>query len=163
MPALLLNDTLVKNVVILNADKEDNRKELLDFSEANELICTVSGRAYYKTNDGLAIGGYHYRGSVASDYFNTKDYTNPLLISEIANATNYHASSSFVETKTNSFVYDKDGKTYYCSTGDIAMSGNQTNSNGRGVKLDGIPEIITAVENGRDFIFAVLDYYYGYI
>jgi len=136
----------------------------LEFTTADEFICTLNGREYYKMNDGLAIGGYHYRGTYSSEFYNLKDFSNPLLISEIENACYYSASgTSSVENTAIPFTYDKNGKTYYCSDGDVAMDGDINSTNGFGLKLDDIPEIKNAVENGRDFVLAVLDYYYGYI
>lgn len=138
-------------------------KSELEFSTSNEMICTLAGRPYYKTNDIFAIGGHQYRGgTLSSQFYDRANWSNPILISE-APAGCYYYCPGYSTTDYSTFTYDKDNKIYYVSFGGLAMSGDLDNTNGRGVNLDEVPEIISAVENGRDYVFAVLDYYYGYI
>lgn len=69
--------------------------------DANELLATVSGRPYYKTNDGMAIGVF----------LKARDYAGPVLISSDPTYAYYTYNSS--GTNYNKTI---DGITMYMST-----------------------------------------------
>lgn len=134
----------------------------LEFMTANEKICCIQGRDFFKTYDGLAIGGYIYSEWHSEGLHNGLNATAPILISETEKGCAYHYGQG-TTTAISSFVYDKDGKTYYVGGNGAIQAGDITSSSGRGLKINEIQEIRDAVNNGRDFLFAILDYYYGYI
>lgn len=133
----------------------------LEFMTAGEKICSILGRDFFKTYDGLAIGGYIY-SEWYSEYHHMLNATAPILISETEEGCAYHYGQG-TTTAISSFVYDKDGKTYYVGGNGAIQAGDITSSSGRGLKINDIQEIRDAVNNGRDFLFAILDYYYGCI
>ena len=88
-------------------------------NDKNTLLCTISGRLYTKAFDGKAIVGYFYTGS----------WTYPLLISEEENAVAFDTSYNSIThyyTKTCEF----DGVTYYVSSSEYAMPGNNNSTSG---------------------------------
>lgn len=147
---------------ISSTNNIDINSNPLEFITADEKICSIQGRDFFKTHDGLAIGGYIYSEWHSEEYHHGLNATAPILISETEEGCSYYYSQG-ISTAISSIVYDKDGKTYYISGNQFIQSGNITSSSGRGLKINEIQEIRDAVNNGREFIFAILDYYYGYI
>jgi len=134
----------------------------LEFLIKGEILATINGRAYTKLNDGLAIGGFHQFNYDTDLLIVNKGYTGILLISEIPEACYFGGGVNI--TTTTEFIYDKDGKTYYVSKGGAWVSpATNVNSNGRMINLEKITSIQKACDSGRDFVLAILDYYYGYI
>lgn len=149
---------------ISSTNNIDINSNPLEFMTANEKICNIIGRDFFKTYDGLAIGGYIY-SEWHSEYHHGLNATAPILISETEEGCSYYYGSggSGITTAISSFVYDKDGKTYYVGGNGAIQAGNIISSSGRGLRINDIQEIRDAVNTGRDFLFAILDYYYGYI
>ena len=95
------------------------------FETAGELICTLSNRAYTKTTADKAYVAY---------FTSTGNYTQPILVSKIADGVKYTAFGSTFSYQ-GTFTYG--GETYYYSKTEYAMSGNLTSTAGRGLKLTG--------------------------
>lgn len=90
-------------------------------SEANALLCTISGRKYYKATNDLAFVGYYYNGS----------YTGPILVGTTADSVKFTSD----DTEYSGSTYTYQGQTYYVSSSAYFMAGNQTSTEGIAGKL----------------------------
>lgn len=92
-------------------------------TEANTLLCTLGGRAYYKTNDEPAFVAYYSDGG----------WTYPLLVGETPESVRY---TTVGNTFNYASTYTYNEKTYYVSSTGYSMSNNYTSTSGVGIKLD---------------------------
>jgi len=84
------------------------------------LLCTLSGRTFYKTTDDFAYVCY-----AKQSYSN---YSGPLLISKIADGVKYTVENSPTFSAIGSFEHN--GETWYVSTDEYFMRGDLTSSAG---------------------------------
>ena len=103
---IVISDVLVDNSIV----------PMSDFS-AGDLLVTLSGRKYYKTNDSKAYVGYFYDGS----------YTCLLIVGKTPESVSY-TSDRFVFTSDKTIEYN--GETYYVSQTEYAMGGNIADTSG---------------------------------
>ncbi len=88
--------------------------------DANSLLVTLSGRDFYKANNGGALIGYVYRNEA---------WTGPLLVSENANSVAFTQTyDGLTSPSRGSFTYND--TTYYYSSANYFMAGNQTDTSG---------------------------------
>lgn len=118
-------------------------------------------RDYIKQNDGWAIGGFCAKGFRTDSYsFNGESYyfcTGGILIGETLESVSFTVGNS-----GKSFIYDKNGKTYYYNM--PSWWQNKDSWTRSGVAIYSIPEIVNAINiKGRSVPEAILDYYYCYI
>lgn len=131
----------------------DVYRRSMEFSTAGELILQNSNESYTKVNDGLAIGGYAYNPS--------NNWFFPFIVAENQEDCNYRHAAG-VNGSFDSFVYDKNGKTYYYGI-ERAVQGDRYKIGGRALKINDIEPWADAYAQGRDFAMAMLDFYFGYI
>lgn len=92
--------------------------DIRSFDKSGELLCTLSGRNYYKAYDGWAITAYYYCSS---------GYSGPILVSDVAENVAFSTShDGNIHTYGGTVTYG--AKTYYYSSPDYFMSGNHTNT-----------------------------------
>jgi hypothetical protein len=106
-------------------------------SDADVLVCTLSGRGFYKRTAGWAVIAYMYSSA---------GYTGPMIVSPTAaNVIMYTTYNYQDQTYAGTVTYN--GTTYYyCSTGQW-ISGNQTDSSGSGhIKLTATAYAAAATE-----------------
>lgn len=104
---------------------------------AGELLCTLSGRNYYKYNDTKALVAYWCGGN----------YTGPILVSTDPDAVSYKTNyNSSINTYSGTVTYEN--VTWYYSSTSLFMSGNCTSSTGSAThKLtDGLTIAAAALE-----------------
>lgn len=131
----------------------DVYRRSMEFSTAGEIIAILGGESYSKVNNGFAIGGYGYNPS--------NGWRFAILVADNKEDCNY-CHNVGVNDAFESFVYDKDGKTYYYPTG-RASKGDIYKSGGSALKINDIEPWQEAFNNGRDWVSAMLDFYFGYI
>lgn len=126
--------------------------DILTFKTADEHIVSIGSRAFKKSTDGLAIGGYATFRVEGSE----TNYVSRFLIGESAEdcATNVYSSAE---------EFEYNGKTYYINNGGAIANGIATA--GRAINLNAIPEIASKFPNtvptAQELAIAVLDYYYS--
>ena len=132
-------------------ESESKLEENLFFSKytvssSNELLCILSGRSYYKTNNEKAVGAYYYNGN----------YTGVLLIGLTKDSVSYTTLGNTFKYNT---TYEYKGKTYYISSTEYWMGGNINSTGGLLTKLkstnqnDAITELFTLSFNSSDILF----------
>ena len=85
--------------------------------KSGDVICKLDNREYYKLNDGWALGAY---------YFCNTGYTGPILVSDEKENVSYKTSrDSKIFTYHGTVEYN--GKTYYYSSIEYFMEGNNLN------------------------------------
>ena len=114
-------DTTVENdcsnVVKLNPDYVT--------SEANELICVLGNRYFYKAYDGEAYVGYYFNGTNG----------HPLLVSEDPDSVSFRLSSNSNSQKYNyTSTVEYQGRTYYVSSWEMAMP-TSVSTGGMGLRI----------------------------
>ena len=140
-----------KNEVKKAIESESKLEENLFFSKytvssSNELLCILSGRSYYKTNNEKAVGAYYYNGN----------YTGVLLIGLTKDSVSYTTLGNTFKYNT---TYEYKGKTYYISSTEYWMGGNINSTGGLLTKLkstnqnDAITELFTLSFNSSDILF----------
>lgn len=86
--------------------------------KANDLLCTLSKRNYYKAYDGWAIVAYYYCST---------GYSGPILVSDEADNVAFRTTwDSRILKYGGTVVYNE--KTYYYSSTEYFMPGNLTNT-----------------------------------
>lgn len=91
-------------------------------SKSNTVLCTLSGRKYYKTTDDEAFVGY---------YYSSEGFTGPILVGTTADSVKYTTEGqTFSGTQ---ITYE--GNTYYVSSNQYFWTGNQTSTEGVATKL----------------------------
>lgn len=81
---------------------------------ADSLLVTLSGRKFYKANDGLVLVGYVYAGG----------YTGPVLVGTTADSVAYYTTYDSNTILTYAGTIEYNGNTYYYSSGTYWMSGD---------------------------------------
>jgi hypothetical protein len=90
---------------------------------AGELICTISGRGFYKTNSEPAYIGYHYWAGTGYAY------TGTLLVGRTATSVGFYTSEGVHFDTGTAFTYN--GETWYWNGADYAFSGDLTSTAGK--------------------------------
>lgn len=95
---------------------DDNK--IMYSDKANDLLCTLSRRNYYKAYDGWALVAYYYCST---------GYSGPILVSDEADNVAFKTTwDSNILTYGGTIIYN--GKTYYYSSTEYFMPGNLTNT-----------------------------------
>lgn len=127
-------------------ERDTDGKPELEFSTAGELIISINGRSYYKTNNDLAIGGWGcYHGWYA-----------PYLVSRTMEGSMYYSNAGGGNSSnTGSLEYE--GETWYYSNAYYAWSYCDSFGNGRALYLNDIEGI---EDMDANIVKAILDYYF---
>ena len=122
-------DTTLNSEVVVNTHADPVLYKIYDpdyYMDTTGLICTLSGREYYKTYADPAFVAYAY----------CESYTRPIIISKTEEGATFTTMSrNFSPSQTTI-----DGETWYVGSHDYAMGGNLVSTNGFAKKINGTYE-----------------------